>query len=116
MPQQCYVSLVQPGTSERPLVCAPAPLSCDPLAQDCVDTTDGCYPGTAQPGCFPAGQFPLGSACTYSNDCLKGSSCVGSAMSRSCRQLCRFPSGDPVCPTGTGCTRLSSSMTIGVCL
>ena len=116
MPQQCYVSLVQSDTRERPLVCAPAPLSCDPLLQDCVDAADGCYPGSGDPGCFPAGPLVEGNACSFSNDCAKGLACVGAATSRSCRTICGFVSGTPGCPTGTGCTRLTSSMTIGVCL
>jgi hypothetical protein len=90
-------------------------MQCDPLHQNCASALDGCYPGASGPGCYPAGAIPLGDMCTYSNDCLKGSACVGSAGMTTCRQLCSYPGGAPGCDAGT-CTRLTSSMAVGVCL
>lgn len=113
--QQCYVSLVLPDTVERPLTCSAPPTSCDPLAQDCADGTQACYPGATGSGCFVAGAGGAGAPCEFSNDCQKGTACVGGTGARSCRALCRYPQGEPSCATQT-CTRLTSSMTIGVCL
>lgn len=116
-PQQCYVTLVLPETNERPLVCADPPMTCDPLMQNCVNTNDGCYPGSSGAGCFLAGTAAPGDTCTYSNDCQKGSACSGSGGMTRCRQLCAFPAGSagPACDAGT-CTRLTSSQNVGVCL
>lgn len=115
MPQRCYVTLVLPETQERPLVCADPPMSCDPLTQSCVSATDGCYPGSSGPGCYPAGTHAPGSTCMYSNDCGKGFACSGTGGVNSCKQLCAYPMGAPSCDAGT-CTRLMSSQTVGVCL
>lgn len=113
-PQQCYVTLVLPETSERPLVCADPPTTCDPLMQNCPSAAEGCYPGSGGPACYPAGNVAIGAACMYSNDCGRGAACSGSGMTQ-CKQLCAFPSGSPACDAGT-CTRLQSSQTVGVCL
>jgi hypothetical protein len=115
-PQQCYETLQLDGTNEIPLVCADPPMVCDPLLQNCPGPGDGCYPGSGGPACFPSGSVPNGDNCTYSNDCLKGSACVGSAGSTTCHPLCGYPATSPRCDGGVACTRLSNSMTVGVCL
>jgi hypothetical protein len=114
-PQKCYVTLVLPDTNERPLVCADPPMTCDPLQQDCVNPTEGCYPGSSGPGCFPAGMLQLGQSCTYSNDCAKGTACSGPSGATACRKLCAYDGGTPSCSAGGTCTRLVSSQTVGVC-
>lgn len=115
--QQCYVTLVLAETSERPMVCADPPLTCDLLTQDCVNPTEGCFPGSGGAACFPAGSVGPAAACMYSNDCQKGYACSGAAGSPQCKQLCAFPVGSagPSCDAGT-CTRLTTSQTVGVCL
>lgn len=113
--EACLTTLQVPGARELPLVCAPAPRSCDPLLQDCPRAGDGCYPGLDTPACFPAGNASAG--CQFTNDCARGSTCAAASTGgpAACRALCRFPSGAPACATGL-CTRLSNSMTVGVCL
>jgi len=113
--QQCYETLVVDGSDERPLVCANAPLTCNPLTQDCHSVTDGCYPGDQGTGCYAAGSVAVGNTCQFSNDCVKGAACVGMPGATTCRKLCAFPQGNPSCTMGT-CTRLTTSMTVGVCL
>lgn len=112
-PRHCFLLVEISGSEERPLVCAEPPPACDPLAQDCVKSTDGCFPSSIGPTCFPAGNVSDGSPCTFANDCQKGSICVDN--SRTCRAICRFPSGNPSCASGT-CTRLAGSTDAGVCL
>jgi hypothetical protein len=58
---------------------------------------------------------PNGDVCVYSNDCQKGSACVGSAGSTTCRAMCGYPTGEPGCDAGT-CTRLTTLMNVGACL
>ncbi len=102
----CYVVLRFEGSVERPLTCGPPPPSCDLLAQDCPNASDGCYPGDGNVGrCFPAGSVASGGACMYSNDCQKRSLCVNLAT-RQCKELCSYPTGPVTCTTGT-CKPLS---------
>jgi hypothetical protein len=113
-PQRCYVTLIPDNSNERPLVCADPPLMCDPLKQDCPSGSDGCYPGSSDAGCYPAGTLKTGDDCSFSNDCAKGSACSGATPK--CHTLCAFPNGSPSCPDAGLCTRLTSSQTVGVCL
>jgi hypothetical protein len=113
--EACLTTLLLPGVLELPLVCASAPRSCDPLLQDCPRAAEGCYPSLDTPACFPAGASDAG--CQFTNDCAKGSTCAAASTGgpAACRALCRYPSGAPACAKGL-CTRLSNSMTVGVCL
>jgi hypothetical protein len=114
-PQQCYVTLVLDGISERPLVCADPPMPCSPLLQNCTDPTTACYPvGGSSPGCYPVGATSVGFTCTFSNDCVKGAACVGATGMTTCQEMCAWPSGTPSC-SGKTCTRIGMSDT-GVCL
>ncbi len=114
-PMKCYVTLVLPETKERPLLCADPPMVCDPLQQNCVAPADACYPGAGGPGCFPAGTRAADAGCTFSNDCARGLACTSDNGSTVCKTLCAADGGVPACTSGT-CRRLSSSMSVGVCL
>src|SRR5207244_2426409 len=99
------------GSAERPLLCGSQ--ACDILSQSCSDPAQGCYPQGDRGACFSAGSKNDGDACTFSNDCKKGSTCAGSA-SAVCKQLCQFPSGAPSCAAGA-CVRLTTQTNVGVC-
>ncbi|MBX7113797.1 MAG: hypothetical protein K1X64_05625 [Myxococcaceae bacterium] len=110
-PQQCYVTLNLPGIAERPRICAEPPLVCNLLTQDCPKVGEACYPTSSGPGCFSAGPGADGASCSFSNDCVKGTACIGTQ----CQKLCAFPSGTPACTTGT-CARLTGYSDAGVCV
>jgi hypothetical protein len=114
-PQTCYTTVVLPNTTELPLVCADPPMTCDLLMQNCADSSQACYPTSTTPACYPAGTSAVGASCTFSNDCVKGSACVGNLGARSCRSFCAYPTGIPECATGA-CMQLSSSATVGACI
>jgi hypothetical protein len=111
----CYVVLTIAGNEERPLVCGPPPSACDPLTQNCPTNSDGCYPTTSGPGCYPAGTTADGQSCVYTNECQKGSACVGQTSPGTCRKICQYPSGSPSCTSGT-CTPISGQADAGVCI
>lgn len=83
-----------------PFICLPL-THCDPLAQDCADPKQGCYPlsggADAQWACFAAGAKTDGQSCVNSNDCIEGFVC----HARTCAQLCDAKGGAPACATGT---------------
>lgn len=114
-PQLCFVVLTIQGTEERPLACGDPPPSCDPLAQDCTQPSEACYPGTPEGRCYPAGSKLEGDACVYTNECAKGLACIGDKSPGTCRPLCRHPSGDPACAAGT-CKQLKGQAELGVCM
>jgi hypothetical protein len=114
-PQQCLLTLVLPDSNERPQICADPPPTCDLLTQSCPAVADGCYPNGATGACFGAGVIQPGQGCVFSNDCVRGSTCVNTTGGASCRQLCAFPSGAPSCDAGT-CTRLTGTTGVGVCV
>lgn len=111
MPQQCFVTLNLPGVFERPRICAEAPKVCNLLTQDCTQSAEACYPTSSGPGCFSAGSGMVGDACSFSNDCAKGTACIGTK----CRTLCAYPLGMPNCSSGN-CTRITGYSDAGVCL
>ncbi len=114
---ECNEVLRLSGTGELPLACgAPSP-KCDVLAQDCAAPL-GCYPSET-PGaavCTGIGPRAEGAACDFSNQCAKGSACVGPASARVCRTLCRTPSGTPACPSGRTCQGLADYPGVGACV
>lgn len=114
-PQQCYVSVVQAGTSELPQICANPPPGCDMLVQDCGVPGEACYPNGSSQACFAEGAVAPPGACVYSNDCVEGATCVNTAGGATCRWLCRSPAGAPACDGGA-CVRLTGFANVGVCL
>jgi len=60
--------------------------NCDLFAQDCADSTKGCYvnPGDPAPVCLPAGTSPVGGDCQGVTDCAPGNTCVNTK----CYKLC----------------------------
>lgn len=113
-PQVCTLVLSLAGTDERPLLCGPPPPSCDVFAQDC-GAPYACYPSGPGGQCFAAGARSDGEACSFTNDCRRGSACVSlPGQPALCAPLCRYPSGLPSCANGS-CMRLGADGAIGVC-
>ncbi|XXF80685.1 hypothetical protein P2318_13305 [Myxococcaceae bacterium GXIMD 01537] len=116
-PQECNEVLRLSDTEELPLACGAASTRCDLLAQDCADPL-ACYPsasrGTAV--CAGAGALAEGATCDFSNQCAKGSACVGTGSERACRKVCRHPTGEPGCPSGTTCQPLAAFTGMGACV
>lgn len=116
-PRECNEVLRLEGTLELPLVCGEPSARCELLAQDCASPL-GCYPsknrGTAV--CVGIGGLGDGEPCEFSNQCARGSACVGPATGRVCRELCRHPTGEPGCPTGMTCQALADYSGVGACV
>lgn len=116
-PQECNVALRLSGTRELPLLCGPPSARCGLLAQDCVEPL-GCYP-SGTPGaaaCAASGARPTGAPCEFSNQCERGSVCVGTGAERACAPLCALPSGTPGCASGTTCQPLTGHPDVGACV
>lgn len=118
-PKLCYVRLTVPGTPEKPLICADPPPGCDPLAQNCQDSTFGCYPVGDGGACFRAGTKGDAEPCNSANDCQKAMTCVVEQQGPArCRSLCYWPAdagGGPSCGGGLSCIKLASQEHVGVC-
>lgn len=115
--RECNEVLRLSDTGERPLVCGEPSPKCDLLAQDCASPL-GCYPSET-PGaavCTGIGPRADGQACDFSNQCARGSACVGSGTPRVCRPLCRTSSGGPGCASGTTCQALTDYPGVGACV
>jgi hypothetical protein len=116
-PRECNEVLRLSGTQELPFVCGAPSARCDLLAQDCAGPL-ACYPsrsrGTAV--CSGAGGLGEGAPCEFSDQCARGSACVGPEATRVCRTLCRHPSGEPSCPTGRTCQPLAAYPGVGACV
>lgn len=85
--------------------------TCDLLTQNCVN---GCYASQQGAMCGYSGSRVDGASCTYVNDCVLGSTCVGLAMApTTCHQLCDPAS--PRCPSGKSCQPLTGFGGAGVC-
>jgi hypothetical protein len=113
----CSTGLSIPGSVEHPIVCQPAPASCDLLLQNCPTSTDGCFPSSATASsCFPAGSVANGGICQYANSCMRGSLCISQTDGGNfCRAICNSGDGGaPTCVTGT-CNPLSSKPGVGAC-
>lgn len=102
-PQICYALVNVPDIREIPLTCESPPGGCSLLTQNCGRQNEACYPGVSNPLCFPEGQIPNGGACTFSNDCRKGSACFNDR----CRPICAAPSGTPACEAGITCHEIA---------
>lgn len=114
-PEDCTEVLRFTGSDELPRVCGEAAPVCDLLAQGCASPL-GCYPSPGSgPVCVTAGTVEDGAACTYSNDCRPGSACVTEEAGRTCRRLCRSPSGEPGCTAGR-CEPLRDFAGVGACV
>jgi hypothetical protein len=115
--RECNEVLRLSGTEELPFVCGEASARCDLLAQDCASPL-ACYPsktrGTAV--CAGIGGLGDGAACEFSDQCARGSACVGPQNARVCRKLCRHPSGEPSCPSGLTCQSLADFAGVGACV
>lgn len=117
-PQECNEVLRLTDTQELPLACGAAAPRCDLLAQDCASPL-GCYPSTSRGAavCAGSGSAGDGMGCDFSNQCTRGSACVGaSSTARACRKLCKLPSGEPSCPSGTTCQALADYPGVGACV
>ncbi len=116
-PQICGLTTLTPaGSDERPVICAPAPPTCDYFQPGCPQSTDACYPQSQGPRCFNAGNVAVGATCAAANDCVRGAMCssVGSG-GLSCRALCSIPApGVKPCDAGT-CLQLAGTSGVGVC-
>ncbi|HEY3446111.1 MAG TPA: hypothetical protein VGK67_07075 [Myxococcales bacterium] len=90
------------STSTDPFVCLPTP-ACNPLTQDCPNSNEGCFPKSqTEWACFQSVGKQPGAACTYSNDCIKGYVCAGSA-SGTCMQICDPAGVAPLCTAPKTC-------------
>jgi len=96
------------------------PEDCTLLLQDC-DVGKGCYPVDANLTdfqCLRAGEAGSGAACEYTNDCLPGLLCMGSAETGEyhCTQVCALEGAGPQCPEGQECQdRLPDRSVGGLC-
>jgi hypothetical protein len=94
-------------------------LECDPLAQDCPDSSTACYPSRRGTVCAPegAGDVPVGEGgyCPYANACAEGLGCFGSGSDWSCYRLCDPYDGVPGCGSGQSCVRVENEVW-GICL
>lgn len=116
-PGECNEVLRLAGTQELPLACgAPSP-RCDLLTQDCASPLS-CYPSATAGAavCAGSGGRGNGEPCEFSNQCTRGSACVGPSTARVCRPLCRHPGGTPACATGTTCQGLADYPGVGACV
>ncbi|MCP4448150.1 MAG: hypothetical protein GY811_22855 [Myxococcales bacterium] len=122
--------------SDRFEICIPIPsdadhlgiclASCDPIAQDCTNTSDGerqgCYISVTGPVCAPiAEQPPLvpGLNCGFLNECAVGAGCVEIGGRSQCAAYCDFEENadawDAHCAVKDSCRRLEGGDTTGVC-
>jgi hypothetical protein len=77
-------------------------LTCDPLAQDCTEEIQACYPTRGGAICAPegAGDEPVaeGELCLYANSCGGGLGCLLSeSFEWLCYKLCDLEGGEPSC-------------------
>ena len=104
---------IQPSTA---LVCSRV-VSCDPIAQDCVNPAENCYVTNAGPACAAQnGTATTGQSCTTANGCPRGDSCLSSK----CQTLCDLrqnPDGgqNPSCPAGKRCVGIAGAAPAGTC-
>lgn len=96
-------------------------IECNPLAPACSSPAE-CYlplvKGTDTPGCLLPGALPIGSTCSYPNDCASGLTCAGDTIDTlgyaSCRRRCLVASND--CTGGELCSERTVGDGYGVCL
>jgi hypothetical protein len=113
-PRECNEVLRLTGTAELPLICGAPSQRCDLLAQDCAAPLS-CYPTNGAPLCASTGNLGEGAPCEFSNQCARGSACVRTGDILTCRTLCRRPSGQPSCTSGS-CQPLQGSTEAGACI
>lgn len=111
----CNTVLRLEGTPELPLVCGAPSAACDPFGQDCAAPLS-CYPSTSGPVCAGIGNLGEGATCEFSNQCAAGSTCVRTEGGLTCRKLCRLPSGDPTCASGTCRSVDNNPSNVGACV
>jgi hypothetical protein len=109
-----------PGDSSTGRMCGVAGGACDVIAQNCANSTDGCYLASSGEG-MPATTMCLapnmtggdGAACSFVNDCLPGLTCSNDGF---CRRFCCMGASTD-CPAGSGqrCVGLADGENIGVC-
>jgi hypothetical protein len=93
---------------------------CDVRDPDGCGEGLGCYllPGPDPcNACLPRGELEPGGACTFSNDCVPGSTCVGAPGERSCRAFCDLNAAD--CAAGQRCRAVNGGSLpagTGLCL
>jgi hypothetical protein len=90
------------GVDAPPVVasCAPAE-GCDPVAQDCADESDGCYPAEDGTVCRPRGVLGERQPCARDVDCRPGLFCDGEPAV--CTRFCCPASSSGGCLPGTAC-------------
>jgi hypothetical protein len=88
------------GTDERPATCINIP-PCDPLLQNCTDSTRACSLIDTGPGCIPPGTTAVGGDCSTTGTCVRGAVCIGTTAAANCRAFCNRDGGMPSCTTGT---------------
>jgi hypothetical protein len=113
-PRECNEVLRLAGTAELPLICGAPSQRCDLLAQDCAAPLS-CYPTNGTPLCASTGSLGEGAPCEFSNQCARGSACVKTGDVLTCRELCRYPTGQPACASGT-CQPLQGGTNAGACI
>ncbi len=102
----CVGSLCRPNDST----------ACQPLAQDCSSSSEGCYLGQTGATCVSRGNLAEGQACAYLNDCGPGLVCLSdvTTASNACRRFCDLGSGTG-CAAGRTCIALDTTG-YGACL
>jgi hypothetical protein len=93
---------------------------CDPFAQDCADSSKGCFANPQSGVGTCAGPNPNngdGVPCNFENDCANGLGCYVGGSSPVCRPYCGGPN-NVACTNGKTCVDLSATVpqaTVGVC-
>jgi len=90
------------------------PVDCDLIAQTGCPDMQGCYPSGGGLACFDEGTGAEGESCMFTNECLPGFGCLGSASESFCREFCDMMATDP-CPTGFTCQPITD-LPVGGCI
>jgi len=91
---------------------------CNPVLDDCKDTSKGC--GWSQFGafCVPPGSVADGAACQTITSCKRGSACLAVAgAGNKCFKVCNPAGGAPGCGAGVTCSFFSTigPQQVGAC-
>ena len=93
--------------------------ACDPLAQNCTDPTNACYPISGGGKCLIPSSAAAGPQgfCIQPNDCQAGLACIDTAtMGTICMVICDVADSTKACGATGVCQPLASPKSVGYCL